>query len=127
MITPWEIYLVLQLDAIKIALALATAASTTYFIVTLIGGASRYIGNYDEARNSIEAWKLVKRTALRTSFPIAIGCMVALFMVPSTKTAAAMIVVPQIVNSPTVKHEAGDLYKLAKQALQQAIEPERKQ
>ena len=123
MITHWEIYWVLQLDAIKVALALAATVAMIYFIITLIGGASRYLGSFDEARNNVIAWQAVKRRAFKTSLPIAIACFVCLFTLPSTKTAAAMIVVPQIVNSPTIQHEAGDLYKLAKEALRDAIAP----
>ena len=105
MITPWEIYWVLQLDSIRICFSVIVATGAFAALVLALGGPERY--------------------ARRLAYVFVPLCCFAAF-VPSTKTAAAMIVVPQIVNSPSIQHEAGDLYKLAKQALEQAIEPEHK-
>lgn len=38
------------------------------------------------------------------------------------KTAAAMLVLPAIVNNPTAQREAGEVYQLAKKALRNAAE-----
>lgn len=39
------------------------------------------------------------------------------FLLPSTKTAAVMLILPQIANSETIRGEAIELYQLAKDAL----------
>jgi len=127
MITPWEIYWVLQLDAIKCALALGCVACTAWTIVAFTGMTIRYLGNYDEKKNDRDAWLSGKRHYMRTVVPAAVALLAMAILLPSTKTSAAMVVVPQIVNSPTIQHEAGDLYTLAKQALRDAIAPKHKQ
>jgi hypothetical protein len=122
MITPWEIYWVLQLDSIGNFFGIAFAVLLAGMIVTLVVGCfATDRGAYPSEAQDKE-WSAIKRTCLRILIALCVVGSVA-SLLPSTKTAAAMIIVPKIVNSPTIQHEAGDLYNLAKQALRDAIAP----
>lgn len=115
MISPWEIYLVMQLDTIGGAAVLVSTFGVVglLFMWTWIaeysdGIAARVVGAAFTA-----AW--------------ALSVAVAVF-IPSSKTAAAMIVIPAIANNEKFQDEAGDLYRLAKQGLEKLVasEPEKK-
>lgn len=117
MITPWEIYWVLQLDSISTALlTLALVFGLAIVLLGLLWGLASSESEKDAAR-------VCKKLLLGLAVPLFVVGFVGCALLPSTKTAAAMIIVPQIVNSPTIQHEAGDLYKLAKEALRDAIAP----
>ena len=104
MITAWQVYWVMQLDDIRLFLLLVFS-SLIFGVITF---APLWIDKKD--------WHVaVKRTA--------IGSLLMLFlavMLPSTKTAATMIVLPAITSDEvidTVTPEAKELYGLAKDAL----------
>lgn len=111
MISPWEIYWVLQLDTI------GTAASIASFIGLV---ALPFVWGFAviEIR---ERWAHIVAGAVSLLWLVAIGAAVFL---PSTKTAAAMLVIPAIANNERVQKEAGELYGLAKDALKRAGAPE---
>lgn len=111
MITAWQIYWVMQLDDIRI------------FIRFVFGGLAVGIVAFSPFWLDEEDWHVaVKRTA--------IGTLLMLFlsvMIPSTKTAAAMIVLPAITSDKvieTVTPEARELYELAKDALRSVSKKE---
>lgn len=107
MITAWQIYWVMQLDTIgTVATLLAFAA----FMLTVFVWAAYA----DDAIESPVAPSLL-------TLPFLAFTTVATFL-PSTKTAAAMIVLPAVANaatSETVQREAGELYGIAKDALRE--------
>lgn len=107
-ISPWTIYWVLQLDSIRAALSFAC-------FVIACAALFGFLYCVDERK------RLVVPTLL--SVLAAIVFTAAAFL-PSTKTAAAMVVVPAIANNPRIQSEAGDLYQLAKEALEQAVHPD---
>lgn len=118
MITPWEIYWVLQLDSINGALGVVGGAcGVAAILIGIVAVISSDLGDVSD-----ESWAVIKRW-LKCLVVVAGVCIVLLGVIPSTKTAAAMIVVPAIVNNKAVQHEAGDLYALAKEALKEAIAP----
>lgn len=133
MITPWEIYWVLQLDSINAAITFFA------FIAALVGGVALIASAFCQFDSDPDAWcaesnkQIAARNKLRAPRLFGVAWRVLLFaaapawviatFLPSTSTAAAMIIAPKIINSPTVQHEAGDLYKLAKQALENAVSP----
>jgi len=122
-ITPWEIYWVLQLDSIGFALfgvAIMSGFGCIFAAIAWSIAADPDVGMPALMRP-------FRRLTLYILPIIFIVAFIGNALLPSTKTAAAMIVVPQIVNSPTIQREAGDLYNLAKQALRDAIAPEHKQ
>lgn len=138
MITPWEIYWVLQLDSFGAALSFVVSASilvsAALIAVSLFFAAdtpSAWCAEENKAAaiRHNQVAPILRKAGIRILVFIVAPLFTLAVLLPSTKTAAAMIVVPQIVNSPTIQHEAGDLYNLAKEALRDAIapKPERKQ
>lgn len=121
MITPWEIYWVLQLDSIRACLVTVAVLSGPVAALTLFIGAMAR----DCMDLSDESWARAKRMVKRLTVTLCVSLALA-SLLPSTKTAAAMIIVPKIVNSLTIQHEAGDIYNLAKQALRDAIAPKQR-
>lgn len=112
-ISPWTIYWVLQLD--NIGNASEMVAFLGLFALPFLWG-----------------FVLSELKSL-AAFVFAVGVTVvwlavatAAIFLPSTKTAAAMFVIPAIANNETIQREAGDLYGLAKQALVRAGAPEPK-
>jgi hypothetical protein len=107
MISAWDIYWVMQLDTIRSALGIASvfalAATAISTLAIAIEGASP---RYAKFFGAILA-------------PLAIAAA----LVPSSKTAAAMVVLPAIANNQTIQREAGDLYGIAKDALRKLAAP----
>lgn len=114
MISAFEIYLVMQLDSILTGLILITLASSVSAGAFALAG---FGGFHGKDERCILAAKRLLATAT-----IALGLSV---VIPSTKTAAAMIVIPAIVNNEKVQAEAGDLYELAKAAMRDAVTDEK--
>lgn len=116
MISPWEIYWILQLDSIRdffgagVFLFGAAGLMATIFAPILFDSYS----DFKASPKKVFGW-------------IGSGLLVfsaALCFTPSTKTAAAMFIIPAIANNEAIQKEAGDLYSLAKQALTEAIKPD---
>lgn len=108
MISAWEIYWVMQLDAIRDALVVISAVGIVgLFTVCVIAWDS-----YDDS-------KIMKRVYFVS--PLLLITVAAATFLPSSKTAAAMIVIPAITNNERLQAEAGDLYQLAKQGLQKLV------
>lgn len=107
MVTPWDVYWVLQLDSIS-------ASAAAVFIASVIG---IFISGFMwlmEPRDAA-ARKMLWRCVTVGGIALAFGAFL-----PSSRTAAAMILVPKL-TSPEVLEpvgkEAGELYRLAKSAL----------
>ncbi len=131
MISAWQIYLVMQLDSISAALTVISIALVIASIVAAF--------KYDTAKSLREIWDNSRtsygaadynkydarmRSAGRTfkkAITISATSMMLAALLPSSKTAAAMIVIPAIANNERFQAEAGDLYKLAKQGLQKIV------
>lgn len=116
-ISPFEVYLVLQMDDINVGLGIALLTSIVCAVVYTIFIVHEYDGD-------MKVYKLPF---------IAPALLLAMFsLTPSTKTLAAMFIVPPLVNEglPVVTEEARELYGLARRALEEAIdqpEPQRDQ
>lgn len=114
MISAWNVYLVMQLDSIVVAA----------FGMAVILGIAAIICTIVAAIAGAEGEPLAPRMA-RATKSVSAAFFVAVLasaLLPSTKTAAAMIVLPAMANNETLKREADDLYGLAKQALKEAID-----
>lgn len=110
-ISAWDIYWVMQLDSIVgtfewMAWMSALAALGVGFVHVLSDG--------DHG-----SWRTVKIAAI-----LSISSAFATAFIPSTKTAATMIVIPAIANNEAIQREAGDLYKIAKDGLRELVKPE---
>ena len=129
----WTIYWILQLDSIGTELLFLCAITAT--VAICVAGVA-----IDDATSNPNDWstpefkdkaleKLGRAPKMRR---IAYKWATAAFLLsglvaltPSTKTAAAMAVLPAIANNERIQHEAGDLYQLAKQALTNAVAPDK--
>lgn len=109
MITPFEVYIVMQADDVKNALEGLAGLSL------LTAGCLVVFSSLAE-----EALVVPKKSTALLIFGIL--CGVTSSLVPSTKTAAAMLVVPAIVNNERLQKEASELYQIAKKALKEAVE-----
>lgn len=113
MLSSFDIYLVMQLDAIVnffvvvggVGISLCVALCWFKFFVD---------GEFQETFKAVRPYAVVS-----------ILCVVASTFIPTSKTAAAMILLPALTSDQFVEPltaEAKDLYKLAKQALQNVAE-----
>lgn len=109
----WTIYWVMQLDSINSGVALLT------FFGCL---ACPFLWLY-----VLEETEGLGARVLATFASFFAAVLVALaILLPSSKTAAAMVILPAIANNEQVQKEAGDLYALAKQAQTNLAKPEGK-
>ncbi len=108
MISPWEIYWVMQLDAIRCASV----------VVCVLGGTGLLLA-HTMAFDSYDEERSMKR--VKCAAPLLLIPMLAATFLPSSKTAAAMIVIPAIANNERFQAEASDLYDLAKQGLKKIV------
>ena len=115
-ITAWEIYWVMQLDSIRGVLGLAAGLCGTALV--LMGAfIPLFMLEWDDSKF---LRVFIYLSAPTLAFSVLIGTAGHSFL-PSSKTAAAMIVVPAIVNSEAIQDEAGEIYQLAKQALRDVV------
>lgn len=134
MVTPFEVYLVLQLDVM-------IRAAFVFGLICALGGSIGAI-HYTTEAGKQWAWdkeppesrisrfasytKIAKRFACAGLFSLAVSVFL-----PSTRTAAAMILLPALTSKEVtapLSREAGELYELAKSALRNASnKPEPKQ
>lgn len=125
MVSAWEVYVVMSLDGWGRSLAtlcfISTAAVVPLGLTAVMQGS---ISQTDEEKQ--QAATLVKWA--KRALVLAAVAFVVTSLLPSTKTAAAMIVLPAITSDQVIEpvgKEAKELYGLAKQALRKiAEEPE---
>lgn len=130
MITPFEIYLVMQLNNISCLLGVtALVSGIVTFGCYLFGAIEKSSSKISpesswsqrEAENAVALFGIGKKAAVI----LVVSGLLAAFT-PSSSTAAAMIVIPKIANSETIQKEAGDLYDIAKDALRNLAKPKDK-
>ena len=133
MITAWDIYWVMQLDSIAVAVALLGLG---FGAVTVVAGVLGFMdrdlagiyedSSYDEGRERYRRYVASGAAKLRMARRAAMFCVPILLVatfIPSTKTAAMMLVIPAVANNETVQREAGELYGIAKDALRELARP----
>ncbi|NLA66736.1 MAG: hypothetical protein GX856_00535 [Gammaproteobacteria bacterium] len=128
MITPFNIYIVMQLDTIGNTLTgMATAAilvtAAMGIVATVMASADpeewtipRYKAS---AQRNLERAPVVWGWTVRLAVFAACPLTVLATVLPDSKTAAAMIVLPAIVNNESVQQESREIYELAKGALRE--------
>jgi len=127
MITAWQIYWVMQLDSIGGALVAVAAIAGAAAVVLWIGGAiekacSNTLPELDISKREAARGAAMHRAAKPMTWLAAVLILVNAF-IPSTKTAAAMIVLPAVANNEAIQREAGELYGIAKDALRELARP----
>ena len=129
MITPFEVYLVMQLDSIFSALSfLATAGFIVAAVLTIWNGASRFdAAEYPSLCDRPEREKLwAARASSRKQVLVwTVPIFLLAALIPSSKTAAAMIILPALTSKEVTEPlaaEGRELYALAKQALRDAVD-----
>lgn len=130
MISPWQIYWVMQLDSISAGLTFITC-----FGLVIVGGSILWntlskndakefpsLCNVEERKIQWESRDKWRNRTLLFILPLFFFNM----LIPSSKTAAAMIVIPAIANNQRVQSEASELYDLAKIGLKKLVTEEPK-
>lgn len=112
-ITPFDVYLVMQLDRLScVATILFTILTIVYVVLVIFGvmEVSMAMGQEDEDYKSGKA---------KLSLSWKIGTVAAVFLlfgafIPSTKTAASMFLLPAIANNKEVQQLPEDLLKMVR-------------
>lgn len=130
MISPFEVYVVMQLDTVKSA-ALGVASLTGFASIFLVGLAiSSKIDAEAEWRTdaskaaSAKLSETVGKLSRKVMATFAL-CVAATAFLPSTQTAAAMILVPALTSkeiTEPVGAEAKELYNLLKRGLTKYVD-----
>ena len=129
----WTIYWILQLDNIggmvgvaSVLAAILLAVLIVYALICQNSNPEEWISSEykNKAQRALDRAPSVTKAAKKTGFLLA-GLLAFSAFLPTTKTAAAMVILPAIVNNERIQHEAGDLYQLAKQALANAVAPDK--
>lgn len=114
MISAFEVYLVMQLDTIA-------AGALVACLICGVGGLALLFFGIEEG----ERWAKVSGFFV---FSFAALCGLTATFLPSSKTAAAMIIVPALTSEEVVEPvaaEAKELYQLAKEALREVAKPDK--
>lgn len=113
-LTAWDIYWVTRLDEISIALGLAIPA---LLIVLALSTFVCFVTDFEiKGAKKLACWLV----------PWIIGLTLVNTLIPNTKQAAAIIVLPEIVNSEAVQQLPGELTTLAREWLQE-LRPAKKE
>lgn len=130
LINPWLLYLVMQADSIITSVRIfgmftmiaAIACGATAIALTPDTSYDYHRrGNRVPDDEEISRHKSLIKWAVRFTAAAALLFSVA-FFIPSTKTAAVLLVVPTLANNPTIQKEAGDIYTIAKEALREKLD-----
>ncbi len=119
-ITPMELYWITRLDNLQFVISILTVFSTIATII--LGIMFVVVNNDDDFKDNLP----ITRKSFYTLLPITLIIMVAGVLVPTTKEAAAIIIIPKVVNSDFVQtklpKEADALYELTKAWLMEKTE-----
>lgn len=109
MISAFEVYLIFQLDSIKDAVTGVGVAALCAAVGATVYG---LIGASDE-----EPWAPRLLRWAKVSAVVAALSLLVSAATPSSRAAAAIVILPAIANNETIQREAAEVYDLAKDAL----------
>ena len=124
LISPLEVYFVLQLDSIRDAFVPILIIGAILSIISFILVAANADADNEYSSSNASYLALGKRMIKPSLGTLIIGIL-GLTFIPSTKTAATMILLPAITSDKVTEplsREAGELYQLAKAALKKAVD-----
>lgn len=116
-LTAWDIYLVTRMDSLKfffVLVAILSAVCIAFFVTRWIDASDYFDGKEEAAKKMAYAAKRI----MIFFCPLLVGAF-GIVLTPSTKTLAAMIVLPAIVNSEAVQQIPAELTTLAREWLQE--------
>lgn len=127
MITAWQIYWVMQLDSIGGMLTFTAIVCGVAVLFLWVWGAIEKACSSNSPEMELSKREAARGVALhRSAKPLTILAGILLLanaFIPSTKTAAMMLVIPAVANNQAIQREAGDLYGIAKDALRELARP----
>ncbi len=117
-LTAWDIYLVTRMDLLRMFFVAVTALSalcTAFFAFCWIDVRYSSLNSKEEAE---ENGAFAAKRIMMFLCPLLVGVF-GVILTPSTKTLAAMIVLPAIVNSEAVQQIPAELTTLTREWLQE--------
>src|SRR5690606_23908867 len=105
-ISPWHIYFIMQADSFRYIIGTLGAVGSIVTLITLMFIAL-VTGVGTEGKESEEVWKGCKKYTIPVLVISAVMVVLGT-IIPTSKTAAAMFVVPAVVNSETVQTAVAD-------------------
>ena len=111
-ITPFEIYLVMQLNSLCWLLLILCTVTGGVSVVSFIN----LLCISATLRDAFEERALFKRI-LKISVPLNIVFLLLFVVTPSTKTVAAMYVIPNIVNNENVQKLPDEMLQLFRESI----------
>ena len=127
-VSPLEVYMILQLDQIKSVLATLQLVSV---LLAIFCGFAAYINwATDKANPKLSTDYRDRGRALKSRAKLTVIVCISLFIIisltnallPSTKNAAAILMVPAVVNSETTKRVGGKMLNVGELALDRLSE-----
>ena len=109
-VTPLAVYLISRLDAINILLIILTLVSVAICVLSI---AAIFASAAEEGWES--SVPTIMRRFIRWPILALLASSILLILVPTTKDAAAIIVIPRIANSQTVNELGEAIVGLAKE------------
>jgi hypothetical protein len=122
MLTPFNLYLIMQLDNIRNAMIIPIIILILLTVAGFIMMMSNIINSDIPEKQFGDPWhilgkKIFRRAGLGSAFVLAL-----IAFLPSSRSAAVIVVLPAIVNNEAIQKEAADLYQLAKEGLRRLVE-----
>jgi len=116
MIDGWTIYWITRLDAVD---AWLTGTLIVFALMTAVGAMISLLWVIE-----YEKWPRFGTRGLSVGVVLCLLLSVAIVFVPTTKEAAAIVVIPAVANNETVQGEVSELYTLAKEWLEKQMTEE---
>ena len=111
------IYWITRLDALRVMEHILLASA---IVAAVLGGIGAFLAIVPPDGDT-ELGKQLLRKLFVPNVVVALVLGVACVLTPTTKEAAAIYVVPQMVNSEQLQEEVGELYGLAKRWLEDQV------
>lgn len=120
----FTIYLWGILDDVRIGCIYLSCAAAALAIAPILIVAGTAEKGYFEKWEDYEIRRKKERSILKLTkifLPISLVILMIRTLIPSSNTFAAMVIIPEIVNSDVIKKDLPDLYKAAKDKLQESL------
>lgn len=120
--TTFEIYLILQLDSIREVFLWLTGISLGAYAFAFFAALNQ-VDKLDRADKKLPQYAQGIILSAKWVMPVLILMMIAANLIPSTRTMAAAIIIPRIVNNEQLMSDAEDVYALAVERMKELIKP----